>query len=178
MASYSPSVAPALLCVWHGAHGAYHAGVLRALHEAGVKIDVLAGHGTGAGGAMLAAIAGGSRPLRAKACGVVQDEAVSLCMAPAARGCVWLCLAAADLWCAFGALVALSCLSGFLAQMVAPHWRGDLRPSAGWTASSLGEFSLPRRHAGGRARGRAIVLVSVVALPARSRHLVVVERRG
>ena len=34
-----------------GAHGAYHAGVLRALQEAGVKIDVMAGQGVGAGSA-------------------------------------------------------------------------------------------------------------------------------
>ena len=44
-----------------GAHGAYHAGVLRALHDAGVRIDVVAGHGIGAGGAALAAIDGGAR---------------------------------------------------------------------------------------------------------------------
>jgi hypothetical protein len=44
-----------------GAHGAYHAGVLRALQEAGVKIDVLAGHGIGAGAAALAAIDGAAR---------------------------------------------------------------------------------------------------------------------
>lgn len=41
-----------------GAAGAYHAGVLRALHEAGIKIDVVAGRGIGAGGAMLSAIEG------------------------------------------------------------------------------------------------------------------------
>lgn len=44
-----------------GAHGAYHAGVLRALHEAGVKIDVMAGQGVGAGAAALAAIDGAAR---------------------------------------------------------------------------------------------------------------------
>ena len=44
-----------------GAHGAYHAGVLRALQEAGVKIDVIAGQGVGAAGAALAAIDGGAR---------------------------------------------------------------------------------------------------------------------
>jgi hypothetical protein len=44
-----------------GAHGAYHAGVLRALKEAGVRIDLLAGHGIGAGSAALAAIDGGAR---------------------------------------------------------------------------------------------------------------------
>jgi hypothetical protein len=44
-----------------GAHGAYHAGVLRALQEAGVKIDLVAGHGVGAGSAALAAIDGAAR---------------------------------------------------------------------------------------------------------------------
>ena len=44
-----------------GAHGAYHAGVLRALQEAGVKIDVMAGQGVGAGAAALAAIDGAAR---------------------------------------------------------------------------------------------------------------------
>lgn len=44
-----------------GAHGVYHAGVLRAFHEAGVKIDVMAGQGVGAASAALAAIDGGSR---------------------------------------------------------------------------------------------------------------------
>jgi hypothetical protein len=44
-----------------GAHGAYHAGVLKALQEAGVKIDVMAGHGVGAAAAALAAVDGASR---------------------------------------------------------------------------------------------------------------------
>lgn len=44
-----------------GAHGVYQAGVLRALGEAGVKIDIVAGHGIGAGAAALAAIDGASR---------------------------------------------------------------------------------------------------------------------
>lgn len=58
---YSPSRRTALVLCGTGAHGAYHAGVLRALQEAGVKIDVVAGQGVGAAGAMLAAIDGGSR---------------------------------------------------------------------------------------------------------------------
>lgn len=58
---YSPSRRTALVLCGTGAHGAYHAGVLRALQEAGVKIDVVAGQGVGAAGAVLAAIDGGSR---------------------------------------------------------------------------------------------------------------------
>jgi hypothetical protein len=44
-----------------GAHGAYHAGILKALQEAGVKIDVVAGQGVGAVAAALAAVDGASR---------------------------------------------------------------------------------------------------------------------
>jgi hypothetical protein len=58
---YSPSRRTALVLCGTGAHGAYHAGVLRALQEAGVKIDLVAGHGVGAAGAMLAAIDGAAR---------------------------------------------------------------------------------------------------------------------
>jgi hypothetical protein len=59
--SYSPERRTALVLVGTGAHGAYHAGVLRALQEAGVRIDVVAGQGIGAAGAALAAIDGASR---------------------------------------------------------------------------------------------------------------------
>ena len=61
MTGYSPSRRTALVLTGTGAHGAYHAGVLRALQEAGVKIDLIAGHGVGAGGAALAAIDGAAR---------------------------------------------------------------------------------------------------------------------
>ena len=61
MAPYSPERRTALVLTGTGAHGAYHAGALRAIQEAGVKIDVVAGHGIGAGSAALAAIDGGAR---------------------------------------------------------------------------------------------------------------------
>jgi hypothetical protein len=60
-ASYSPELRTAVVLSGTGADGAYHAGVLRALAEAGVKIDVVAGHGIGAIGAVFAAIDGASR---------------------------------------------------------------------------------------------------------------------
>jgi hypothetical protein len=44
-----------------GTAGAYHAGVLRALHEAGVRTDIVAGRGIGAASAMFAAVDGGAR---------------------------------------------------------------------------------------------------------------------
>jgi hypothetical protein len=59
--TYSPDRRTALILCGTGAHGAYHAGILRALHEAGVKIDVLAGQGVGAGAAAIAAIDGTAR---------------------------------------------------------------------------------------------------------------------
>ena len=59
--SYSPERRTALVMIGTGAHGAYHAGVLRALQEAGVKIDLLAGQGIGAGSAALAASDGSAR---------------------------------------------------------------------------------------------------------------------
>jgi hypothetical protein len=60
-ASYSPRVRTALVLCGAGTAGAYQAGVLRALTEAGVKLDVVAGHGPGAGNALCAAIDGSAR---------------------------------------------------------------------------------------------------------------------
>ncbi|MEO7135128.1 MAG: patatin-like phospholipase family protein, partial [Vicinamibacterales bacterium] len=54
--SYSPERRTALLFTGTGADGAYHAGAMRALQEAGVKIDVVGGRGIGAIAAVLAAV--------------------------------------------------------------------------------------------------------------------------
>ena len=59
--SYSTRLRTALVFTGSGTAGAYHAGVLRALHEAGVKIDVVAGRGVGAVSAVFAAIDGSPR---------------------------------------------------------------------------------------------------------------------
>ena len=58
---YSPRRRTALVLTGTGTAGAYHAGVLRALHEAGVKLDVVAGRGIGAIGTLFAAVDGASR---------------------------------------------------------------------------------------------------------------------
>ncbi len=58
---YSPQRRTALVLTGIGTAGAYHAGVLRALHEAGVKLDVVAGRGVGVIGALFAAFDGGAR---------------------------------------------------------------------------------------------------------------------
>lgn len=59
--SYSPHLRTAVLLSGSGTGGAYHAGVLRALHEAGVKIDVMSGRGVGVVGALFAAIDAASK---------------------------------------------------------------------------------------------------------------------
>jgi hypothetical protein len=59
--TYSPQRRTALVLTGTGTAGAYHAGVLRALHEAGVKIDIVAGRGIGVIGALFAAVDGAQR---------------------------------------------------------------------------------------------------------------------
>jgi hypothetical protein len=58
---YSTRLRTAVVLTGSGTAGAYHAGVLRALHEAGIKIDVIAGRGIGALSAVFAAVDGGGR---------------------------------------------------------------------------------------------------------------------
>ena len=58
---YSTRLRTALVLSGSGTAGAYQAGVLRALHEAGIKIDLVAGRGAGVIGAMFSAMDGGSR---------------------------------------------------------------------------------------------------------------------
>ena len=58
---YSTRLRTAVVLTGSGAAGAYHAGVLRALHEAGIRTDLVAGRGIGAAGALFAAIDGGQR---------------------------------------------------------------------------------------------------------------------
>ncbi|MGH2436828.1 MAG: hypothetical protein ACRDFA_07535, partial [bacterium] len=58
--AYSPQRRTALVLAGTGTAGAYQAGVLRAFEEAGIRIDLVAGHGMGAASALFAAIAGGN----------------------------------------------------------------------------------------------------------------------
>jgi hypothetical protein len=54
--AYSPQLRTALVFTGTGTAGAYHAGVLRALTEAAVKIDMVGGHGIGVVAALFAAV--------------------------------------------------------------------------------------------------------------------------
>ena len=58
---YAPRLRTALVFSGTGSAGAYHAGVMKALAEAGVKVDLVAGRGMGVASAMLAALDGGTR---------------------------------------------------------------------------------------------------------------------
>ncbi|MDQ3169870.1 MAG: hypothetical protein M3Q55_07020 [Acidobacteriota bacterium] len=59
--AYSPRLRTALVLSGTGTSGAYHAGVLKALGEAGVKVDIAAGHGMGAVSAAFAAVDGAAK---------------------------------------------------------------------------------------------------------------------
>ncbi len=59
--AYSPQSRTALVLTGSGTAGAYHAGVLRAFQEAGVKVDLVAGSGMGVASAVFAAVDGGAQ---------------------------------------------------------------------------------------------------------------------
>jgi predicted acylesterase/phospholipase RssA len=61
MREYSPKRRTALVLAGSGTSGAYHAGVLKALDESGIKIDLLVGSGVGTVAAAYGAVAGGAR---------------------------------------------------------------------------------------------------------------------
>jgi hypothetical protein len=58
---YSTRLRTAIVLTGTGTAGAYHAGVLRALHEAGLRVDLVAARGIGALGALFSAVDGGQR---------------------------------------------------------------------------------------------------------------------
>ena len=60
-ASYSPRLRTAVVLCGAGTAGAYQAGVLRAFAEAGIKIDLAAGHGVGVVSALASAVDGGAK---------------------------------------------------------------------------------------------------------------------
>ena len=66
MKEYSPKRRTALVFSGSGTTGAYHAGVLKALDESGVKIDLVVGSGVGAVAAAFAAVGGRRQALRSR----------------------------------------------------------------------------------------------------------------
>jgi len=61
MKDYSPKRRTALIFTGSGSSGAFHAGVLKALDESGVKIDLVVGSGIGSVAAAFSAVAGGAK---------------------------------------------------------------------------------------------------------------------
>src|SRR5262249_46036391 len=61
MREYSPKRRTALVMSGSGTSGAYHAGVLKALDESGVKVDLVVGSGVGTVAAAFAAASGGAK---------------------------------------------------------------------------------------------------------------------
>lgn len=97
MPAYSPERRTAVVFSGSGVHGAYHAGALRALQEAGVKVDLLAGHGAGAANAALAAIDGQSRLWDPDGLWVGPSAAAFYGWTTPARAVAWLCAVVAAL---------------------------------------------------------------------------------
>lgn len=108
MPAYSPERRTAVVLSGTGAHGAYHAGVLRALQESGVKVDLLAGHGAGAANAALAAIDGQARLWEADGLWLGPQARLFYSWTSPVRALVWLLVALAALILAPLALVVAS----------------------------------------------------------------------
>lgn len=60
-ATYSPRLRTALVLTGAGTAGAYQAGAIRALSEAGAKVDLIAAHGPGIANACIASVDGGQK---------------------------------------------------------------------------------------------------------------------
>lgn len=91
---YVPQLRTALVLTGTGTAGAYHAGVLRALVEAGVKIDLVAGRGIGAVGAMFAAVDSDSRLWAPSGLWRSRGVRGAYRWRPALRGAAWMLAAA------------------------------------------------------------------------------------
>jgi hypothetical protein len=96
MPLYSPERRTAVILSGSGVHGAYHAGVLRALHEAGVKIDLMAGHGAGAANAAVAAVDGQARLWEPDGLWLGREAASYFGWTTALRAAGWLLVALAS----------------------------------------------------------------------------------
>jgi hypothetical protein len=87
--AYSPQLRTALVFTGSGTAGAYHAGVLRAFQEAGVKVDLVAGSGGGVASALFAAIDGGARLWEADGVWRTKGARGFYRVRPTLRGAAW-----------------------------------------------------------------------------------------
>ncbi len=77
-----------------GSAGAYHAGVLKAFSEAGVRVDIVAGHGIGVVSALFHAVDGGSRLWASDGAWLQSGVGKFYAWRPAVRALAWATLAA------------------------------------------------------------------------------------
>src|SRR5687767_7782888 len=145
---YSTRLRTAVVITGTGTAGAYHAGVLRALHEAGVRIDLVAGRGVGAIGALFAAVDGGARLWEAGGIWKRADAQFFYGWRPPLRAAGW-ALAGAALILAFPiallALAVLTGLTGFFLALVGLEGAGATVTGAygRWIASLFAPGLLP-----------------------------------
>ncbi|MEN3338078.1 MAG: hypothetical protein V7647_1754 [Acidobacteriota bacterium] len=116
--SYSTRLRTAVVLTGSGTAAAYHAGVLRALHEAGLKIDLVAGRGAGAIGAFFAAVDGGAKLWDAD--GIWRSKAASRFYGwrPALRIAGWALVAAGIIFAVPLALLALAVAVGTIGLLL------------------------------------------------------------
>ncbi len=161
--AYSTRLRTALVLTGSGTAGAYHAGVLRALHEAGVRIDLVAGHGIGALGALFAAVDGGAKLWDAGGLWKRPAIAVAYGWRPSLKAAGWALVAAAALLAVplalFAAGVAIA-IAGVLLWLVG--LTGAQAAMTAWYARSLDALFAPTALP--TVLPRLIVLSLVIAL--------------
>jgi hypothetical protein len=111
---YSTRLRTAVVVTGTGTAGAYHAGVLRALHEAGIRIDLVAGRGAGTIGALFSAVDGGARLWDAGGIWKGPDAARFYGWRAPLRGAGWALLAAGIVLAFPLALLGLAVLTGLV----------------------------------------------------------------
>jgi hypothetical protein len=145
---YSTRLRTALVLTGSGTAGAYHAGVLRALHEAGVRIDLVAGRGAWARSArLLTAVDGGARLWDADGVWRSPSATAFYGWRTPLRLAGWALLAAAGVFLLPLALLARPCSSGCRPADHARRLRGGRRAPLGgvqhWIATLFAPEALP-----------------------------------
>jgi hypothetical protein len=146
--SYSTRLRTAVVLTGTGTAAAYHAGVLRALHEAGLKIDLVAGRGAGAIGAFFAAVDGGAKLWDSDGIWKSRGAAGFYGWRPAIRVAGWALVVALVVFAVPLAVLALAVLVGtlgLLLTLVGLEGPGTvLRTSfSGWVDALFAPTALP-----------------------------------
>jgi hypothetical protein len=115
---YSTRLRTALVLTGTGTAGAYHAGVLRALHEAGIRIDLVAGRGAGAVAAAFAAMDGGARLWDEGGIWRGPGAATFYRWRPALRAAAWVLTGAAAITAIPLLLLALAVVTGMVGMLL------------------------------------------------------------